>query len=435
VARHASGVKLALVTAADYAAGMRLFCEVRAARWLLPWGSARVGLVRLSVVFMLVLSGRALVNAQAGPEDVLHAPPPAPPLTELDDSEPPAAATGKPAVSTSNQVAPAKPAVGTRNQAAPTKPAASASNARVVAQPAVSTSKAPVVTQPAVSTSKTAVAAQPARKVADRPAADSGVAGAAAPAPDELEESPGVPPPPPVDGDFAGRGAIAAASGDEALLPQDDFAAEAQEYVRPKKREYSVRIDLLNWLLLGRLSVELEVSVWKYLTVSLTPVFVLARSPIAINYAGLDDPLTQRSHGIGPLSGVSLGVGAWFWGEPFKGYVLRLELTNYGYSYRTADDAGAIDRVDFTERRLILFIGSHSRFGAFTFAGGFGLGYELNQQTRCGLTYDDGVGSRSDDCKGKQQIALDREIQERANLNGPLHPVYFQARFSIGVVF
>jgi len=219
--------------------------------------------------------------------------------------------------------------------------------------------------------------------------------------------------------------------------PQDDFAADAQEYTRPKKREYSVRIDLLNWLLLGRLSIELEAAVWKFLSVTLTPVFVLAKSPIAINYAGVDDPVTQHSNGIGPLSGVSVGVGAWLWGEPFKGYVIRLEFTNYGYSYRSDDDAGRIDRVDFTERRALLFIGSHSRFGAFTFAGGFGLGYELNQQTRCGLSssVSDTIQSRENDCRGRQQIALDRGVQERMDLNGPLHPVYFLARFSLGVVF
>jgi hypothetical protein len=240
-----------------------------------------------------------------------------------------------------------------------------------------------------------------------------------------------VPPPPSVDGDFAGSAAPPGSA------TQDDFAVEAQEYTRPKKREYSVRVDLLNWLLLGRLSVELEAAVWKFLSVQITPVFVLAKSPIAINYAGVDDPVTQRSNGIGPLSGISVGVGAWLWGEPFKGYVLRLEFTNYGYSYRSDDGEGRIDSVDFTERRLLLFIGSHSRFGAFTFAGGFGLGYELNQRTRCGLSTSssDAVQARTNDCRGRQQIALDRGVQERMDLNGPLHPVYFLARFSIGVVF
>jgi hypothetical protein len=238
-----------------------------------------------------------------------------------------------------------------------------------------------------------------------------------------------------VDGDFAGS---ADPNAPSRSAPQDDFEAEVQEVSHATKREYSVRIDLLNWLLLGRLSFELETGLWKFLSIQLTPVFVVSHSPIAINYAGLDDPLKQHSRGIGPISGISLGVGAWLWGEPFKGYVLRLELTNYAYSYRTADAQGQIDRVDFTERRALLFIGSHSRFGAFTFAGGFGLGYELHQVERCGLKADSGsgaIGARTDDCKGKQQIALDRIVEERANLNGPLHPVYFQARFSVGVVF
>ncbi|MET0385939.1 MAG: hypothetical protein ABW321_08265, partial [Polyangiales bacterium] len=263
------------------------------------------------------------------------------------------------------------------------------------------------------------------------------------------------PPPPDSAGDFAGHGAAtpqptAAQSTDggsqpsatdpasaAATAPQDDFESNVQEYRRGEKREYSVRFDPLNWLLLGRLGLELEVSLFKYLTVQLTPIFVTARSPIAVNYAGLDDPLTQHSNGIGPISGVSLGVGAWFWGEPFKGYVLRLELSNYGYTYRAADGGGKIDEVDFTERRLTLFVGSHSRFGPFTFAGGFGLGYELHQVERCGLSVSSNgnVSSRSDDCKGKQLIALDRTGRETADLNGPLHPVYFQARFTLGVVF
>jgi hypothetical protein len=243
------------------------------------------------------------------------------------------------------------------------------------------------------------------------------------------------PPLPAAEGDFAGHGAINAPG----TAPQEDFESDVQETRRLQRREFSVRFDPLNWLLLGRLGIELEMSLFKYLSVQLTPLFVTARSPIAVNYAGLDDPLTQHSHGIGPLSGVSLGVGAWFWGQPFRGYVLRLEFTNYSYSYRTADSAGPIDRVDFTERRLILFIGSHSRFGPFTFAGGFGLGYELHQVDRCGLSFATSTGSavqsRSDDCHGKQEIALDRGLREHTDLNGPLHPVYFQARFTLGVVF
>jgi hypothetical protein len=296
---------------------------------------------------------------------------------------------------------------------------------------------APAVSKPSKPTRATPLAApvsaeaageapDPARDPAEGPAQTGGPAGA----------EPGLtPPPPPANpGDFAGRG-----NGREQIAeePQEDYDPEVQEERRPEKEhEYSVRFDALNWFLLGRLSIELEMSLFKYLSVTLTPVFVTGESPISVNYAGLDSPLTQHSHGLGPLSGVSVGVGAWFWGEPFRGYVLRLELTNYGYRYRTADSSGTIDRVDFTERRLSLFIGSHSRFGPFTFAGGFGLGYELNQAERCGLSVEDGsVSARESGCKGHQYIALDRNNQERADLNGPLHPVYFLARFSLGVVF
>jgi hypothetical protein len=243
--------------------------------------------------------------------------------------------------------------------------------------------------------------------------------------------APEPPPPPASAGDYAGRGSASAA-------PQDDFAeADAPEYQKPARHEFSVRFDPLNWLLLGRLRVELEASVWKFISIEFVPTFVTSQSPIALNYAGLDAPLTQHSNGIGPLSGASLGAGFWLSGEPFQGYVIRLNFTNHGYVYRSADGEGTIDRVTFTERRLMAFFGSHSRFGPFTFAGGFGLGYELHRVERCGLTTvsDGSVAGRTSDCRGKQLIALDRSLDERADLNGPLHPVYFEARFSLGVVF
>ena len=246
--------------------------------------------------------------------------------------------------------------------------------------------------------------------------------------------APEPPPPPDQPGDFAGHGPNGGAT-------QDDFAEAEMEYHHRERREFSVRIDPLNWLLLGRLRVELEATLWKFISLELVPVFVTARSPIALNYAGLDDPLTQHSNGIGPLSGASVGAGFWLAGEPFHGYVIRLSFSNYGYLYRSVDDLGMIDRVVFTERRVLGFFGSHSRFGPFTFAGGFGLGYELHRVERCGLTNvsnSDGstsIGGRDGDCHGKQLIALDRNIAERADLNGPLHPVYFEARFSVGVVF
>jgi hypothetical protein len=266
---------------------------------------------------------------------------------------------------------------------------------------------------------------------------------AEAPPPATDAHAPEPPPPPPNDGDFAGQAPNEPASATaKAGAPQEDFAEpDAQEYHKHKPREFSVRVDVLNWLLLGRLRVELEATVWKFISVQLVPVFVTTQSPIALNYAGLDDPLTQHSNGLGPISGVSIGAAVWLSGEPFQGYALRFEFENYGYEYRSADAQGVFDHVTFTERRLIAFFGSHSRFGAFTFAGGFGLGYELNQVQRCDLTIvtTDGVdtivaGSTSH-CQGHQYIALDRQLHNRADVNGPLHPVYFQARFTLGVVF
>jgi hypothetical protein len=378
-----------------------------AAAWLL--GSA----------FLRYDSVRAQESELRDSQDILGQPPPEPETTRLEITAPPARAP---------QPARAAP------RPEPTKPKPAPPPTRAMAKARLPEDAPIVDTQPGPRNAPTKKAAPPeTTQPGPEPTG-------AEPEPEVDEHAP--PPPPSSDGDFAGHGGV---SGTETTvtptdntLPQDDFAGEVQEYRRRQRREFSVRFDPLNWLLLGRLNIELEVSLFKYLSVQLTPVFVTSTSPIAVNYAGLDDPLTQHSNGLGPISGVSLGVGAWFWGQPFKGYVLRLEFTNYAYSYRTADAAGPLDRVDFTERRLILFVGSHSRFGPFTFAGGFGLGYELHQVSRCGLNLDsdsETVRGRSSDCHGKQEIALDRELRDRADLNGPLHPVYFQARFTLGVVF
>lgn len=396
---------------------MRPSCGVNAARSLRCLHAALAHAARFAVTATLLMwcAVPAFVHAQAAQSrrsepDVLHAPPPTPELTELD------AAT-------------ATPAQGPEARSDPERASAHPAGSQTTAPAAAVNDKA---SHAITGASAAGAIAEPAGQ--DRAHAD---AAPAEPSTSQGKAPPAPPPPPAVDGDFAGPGASGAASA-ASTGPQEDFEPEPQVIAQHEEREYSVRVDLLNWLLLGRLSVELEAELWEFLSVQVTPVFVVAQSPIAINYAGLDDPLTQHSHGIGPLSGLSLGVAAWLWGKPFKGYVLRLELTNYGYSYRTADAAGEIDHVDFTERRAILFIGSHSRFGAFTFAGGFGLGYELHQVERCGLSIPasgDAVRARDSDCRGKQEIALDRTAQERADLNGPLHPVYFQARFSIGVVF
>ncbi|MEY4575727.1 MAG: hypothetical protein RL701_430 [Pseudomonadota bacterium] len=383
----------------------------RAAVFCIPpsWRTRILAFVA-SIGLLLPHTGRVLAQPEPAPSeaegepadratDVMHAPPPEPEARPETPAPAPARKPKpKPVVKPASppSVAAPKPSVGVgveKEKAPPPRP--------VPALPKASPPKAPAAVVPGP--------------------------------PIEPAQSGVVPPPPTDEGDFAGQGAELPSE------PQDDFDPDVQEYRQKEPaREYSVRFDLLNWLLLGRLAVELEVSLFKYLTVQLTPIFVTATSPIAVNYAGLDDPLRQYSHGLGPISGASVGVGAWLWGEPFRGYVLRLEFTNYGYSYRTRDSVGTIDRVDFTERRLILFVGSHSRFGPFTFSGGFGLGYELNQAERCfnAPALERGViEARATGCNGKQWIALDRTGQERANLNGGLHPVYFQARFTVGIVF
>lgn len=245
-------------------------------------------------------------------------------------------------------------------------------------------------------------------------------------------DSPTPPPAPATPGDYAG-------SSDGLST---DTAEETEAVYREKEhREFSVRIDPLNWLLLGHLGIELEMGLWKFISVELIPIFVTSTEPLLLNYSRFDNTLTAHSRGIGPISGASLGAGVWLMGEPFSGYVIRLNFTNYAYTYQAADGGGTFDKVEVTERRIALFFGSHSRFGPFTIAGGFGLGLELNQNERCGLARASSSGDafritgRTSDCEGKQLIALNRNLSETADLNGPLHPVYFEARFSFGVVF
>ena len=205
--------------------------------------------------------------------------------------------------------------------------------------------------------------------------------------------------------------------------------------------DVSVRVDPFNWLLQGRLGFELEVEVWEFISFEMVPVFVVNDSPPAMNlFRSLPSELTQHSNGIGSLAGTSIGAGFWLEGKPFEGHVLRVILTNYGYEYRTEDDAGRIDTVDHTERQLYGFFGSHAKWGPFTIAGGIGLGVELNKQERC---YPSTATSSNDattsGCDGEQLISLTRTYggtgASYADINGPLHPVYIMGRFSLGFVF
>jgi hypothetical protein len=223
--------------------------------------------------------------------------------------------------------------------------------------------------------------------------------------------------------------------------PQDGgYAAPPPPPARPddegfKMPPWSVRIDPFNWLLEGRLGLELEVGLLKFMSVELVPVFVVSDQPPMLNFSGIEDTLYQQSNGLGALAGSSLSVGFWLEGKAFQGYVLRAILTNYGYTYETKDDAGKIDEASHTERHFYGYIGSQSTWGAFTIAGGIGLGVELNKEQRCFPT-NNIADAQTSNCPDddEQLIALDRNVSRVADLNSPLHPIQLMARFSLGIV-
>ncbi|MDX2050830.1 MAG: hypothetical protein SFV15_00470 [Polyangiaceae bacterium] len=195
-------------------------------------------------------------------------------------------------------------------------------------------------------------------------------------------------------------------------------------------------MDPFNWIINGRLGVELEIEALDFMTIEAVPQFVTTEAPPAFNLSGQPDILFQKSNGLGPLAGSSIGAGFWLDGKAFKDSVLRVYLTNYSLKYVTRDKAGEIDSATHTERRLMGFLGSHRRFGAFTFAGGIGLGVELNKQRRCFPEGATSVARATTDCSSDDlQIALDRTVTQAANLNGGLHPAYIDIRFSLGFVF
>ena len=197
---------------------------------------------------------------------------------------------------------------------------------------------------------------------------------------------------------------------------------------------FSIRVDPFNWLLQGRLPFELEVGVWKFISFELVPEFVTNEDPPLRDFSGYESGVNQYSNGIGDLSGTAFGVGFWLDGKPFEGYVLKATLTNYGYVYKSEDRTGTIDRVERTTRRFGGFIGSYRRWGFFTIGGGIGLSYELHQQERCDLLGTPNIIGASSGCDGQLQIALDRDHRPVDDTNGFLHPVYLDARFSLGIV-
>lgn len=202
-----------------------------------------------------------------------------------------------------------------------------------------------------------------------------------------------------------------------------------------QRPEISVRIDPFNLLLEGRLGLEIETQLYQFLTLELVPVLVTTQSPPTLNYDTYrKSTVHQASNGIGALSGAAIDAGFWLGGKPFRGYVLRVGITNYAYTYDATDKAGTIDSVSHTDREFFVMFGQHSRWGAFTIAGAIGLGYELNKQNRC---FNDLTGAPQGNCdKDQQLLRLDRSSNpDLLNLHGVLYPFDLMARFSLGVVF
>ena len=203
---------------------------------------------------------------------------------------------------------------------------------------------------------------------------------------------------------------------------------------------FSVRVDPFNWLLYGILGFELEVETpLEFVSVELVPVFVVNDQPPMFSLSGRDDVLSRQSDGIGALAGTSLGLGFWLGGEAFEGYVLRAVFTNYGYGYKASDADGVFDQVTHVERIFYGMLGSVSRYGAFTIAGGFGLGVDLNKEKRC-FVEAGGEIVATRDCRDQEfLIKLSRNPsgggQPAADLSGGLGGVQILGRISLGVSF
>jgi hypothetical protein len=201
-----------------------------------------------------------------------------------------------------------------------------------------------------------------------------------------------------------------------------------------------VRLDPLNLIIRGRLGVELEVGILKWMTVETVPIFVTTDSPPTLNLNTDAVKVSQASSGLGPLAGASLGVNFWLGGKALKGYMLSTGITNYSIEYEAKNDAGVVDKVSHTERNLYFMFGSLSRWGAFTIAGGLGFGHDLNKETRC---FGSDARTAADAQVGGDCNAINIALQNRAaggqvpfvagSVTDFLYPWSLLARFSLGV--
>ena len=201
---------------------------------------------------------------------------------------------------------------------------------------------------------------------------------------------------------------------------------------------FSVRADPLLLIFEGKLGLELEVAVLKFMSVELVPVFVVNKEPIVFNFAGREDTISRESDGLGPLAGTSIGLGFWLGKRPLEGSVLRVIFTNYAYHYRATDAQGEFDDVPVVERQLFGYFGSHSKWGAFTMSGGFGLGWELHMEKRCFRNDPPAYTPIVQGCPdGELLIKTDRILTRNgpADIYGGWEAFRILFRLSLGVAF
>lgn len=202
---------------------------------------------------------------------------------------------------------------------------------------------------------------------------------------------------------------------------------------------FSVRIDPLETVLEGRAGLQLEMRMLPWVTLELTPLFLVSSAPPVSDlfaFNGRVDQVTQHSAGVGPIAGAAIALGLWPGGRSFYGYVVRAQLTNHGIEYRSTQADVTIDRATFTERRLSLTFGRAYRLGPIVIEGGIGLSYELNRTDRCALRKQGAVfQSSTTECAGEFLIATDAtQAGTPIDLRAGMYPVALHGRFAIGVV-
>jgi hypothetical protein len=195
----------------------------------------------------------------------------------------------------------------------------------------------------------------------------------------------------------------------------------------------SVRVDVLSLIFDSRLGIEFESQVWKNFSAELTPVFVLSQTPLSLEVNSAD-VIQQHSDGLGPMSGVAVGLNYWLGSRPMRGTGLEVLFTNYAYTYTTS----APDSVSHVDQRLYGVINSRSVWGIFTMGAAFGIGAELNRDRRCFRGPD--LNSATSNCaKDELLLAVDRApnagIVSVVDLHSSTYPVEFLFRLSMGVTF